>query len=895
MKHIVQVYFTTALFAIVWHLPLIGQQTQYNWKIGAAGEVYSYFGDLTNKFRLIQPTEKTIKPLSNINFESYGWSAERSLGAAWTLGLSYDKGVLTANDRQIGWNGELQSDSKNFTRSLNAKTKLKNYNLFLAYYLDNGSFFRKKAKLVPFVKIGAGLTSFSVFGDLYSNEQRYYYWPDGTIRNTEPGSSNSTILTQDGTFETELTKLKTEGKKYKTHVFTPSLGIGLKFRISQKLNLNLEYGAFFTQTDYLDDVASKYPSIYESEFQHYASNPANSTDAQRGNPNGKNDLFTFSSISLQYSFDKKPNEFQAPVIYTGSFLPPPSVSSDEKKEKGGKNESAIKASKQNRGVQAIEEVDSIVEISNFDTIIIVKKVIRDNRSISTFQDSLINQVEIEIPNQNLRDSIVIFSDEIEVIEAGKDTLFRDRVEIINTDSTVLDPLRQTEQEIETDLMKLDSVNDDSLHDSLENHSDTSLKVQERLINIDSTVIVDSAKIEIIMVDSLEIDSAKTDSININIPSKKVESQNIEGKETQSAKNIQKKENENSLKPETNSSDEELTSDLLDEIESLKKDLQNARISIGELKEVKQLTNEDHQALQRMEIMLKKLEASSAKASNEKMQIELKELKAETEGLQNEIRLLAVKNNSDIVEPRKSLNQSITSSDSLAAMYENMEILQAQLDSLRLDKLNKNNVESDSLVSIINGLQAALDSIINVQKKQEIEPQKRKALEIQIQEEQKKQQEIERIQEAASIKQKKLEEERKKMEAELKAKEKLENENNERQKLGIMAEEFGVQSVYFEKGSNEIPKSQMEVIANAVKLMLLHPEFKVEIKGFADPSGPKQINLKLAEQRAETIKESIENFGISEDRIVIPSNGEIDYRANSPQQGRRAQLILILEN
>ncbi len=61
----------------------------------------------------------------------------------------------------------------------------------------------------------------------------------------------------------DLQPLQTEGKKYSRCTVAVPFGLGMKFNISYKLNIGLEFGARKTFSDYLDDVSTNYPDIYE--------------------------------------------------------------------------------------------------------------------------------------------------------------------------------------------------------------------------------------------------------------------------------------------------------------------------------------------------------------------------------------------------------------------------------------------------------------------------------------------------------------------------------------------------------------------------------------------------------------------------------------------------------
>lgn len=895
--------FLTVLFVLTLaNCSLIGQQTQYNWKLSTSGGIYSYYGDLTDNFRLIQPTSRTIKPFDNINFESFGWSVERSLSDAWTIGLNYNKGVFTINDRAIDWNGELRLNNKYFSRSLNAQTKIKNYNLFFAYYLDNGNLLRKKATLSPYFKLGAGLTSFQVFGDLFTNGQRYFYWPDGTIRDAAPGTSNANIITQDGIFETNLTQLQTEGKKYKTTVFTPSLCLGLKFRVSQKLNLNFEYGFFFTQTDYLDDVAGKYLEDYSSDLQRYAANPSDLNDVYRGKPDGKKDLFTFSSFSMQYSFAKKPSAFQAPAIFTGSLLLPNSDSIS--RTPSAKEE--MEELSNNKHIYVIVEIDSTIEISNTDTTIIVTKVVRQKDDNIGRTDSMTVEVEVEADNELQKDSIST-SDEIEVIVDAEDTTTNKEISVRKEQLIAPDSTVYTEKEIEEELIRLDSMAAIQRSDSTVQKVDSTINTgidSTGKVDSDTTVVdepdmqkeprmdIDTVKISRELPDSISIDTVRIDSTKSPFPKKKIQIQNIDIEGNATARDTMRVNEEVPVNPEPEGRKQEIPSELLNEIQELKMELQATRNSVAKLEEVKELVLQDRETLQRIEKQLSELEAASESSQNNRLAEQLDQLKAETKRLKEEVRLLASKNNVVIVERGTNTEPPSTANDSISTLSAKVRATQAYLDSLRSDSTQViQSAVTDSLSRLVQKLQADLDEMRRIQKEKEISEQEQKEQEQKRLDELKKQQEIKRIQEEAAARQKHLEEEKERLEAALIEKEKKEKELAEKEKLEKIVKEFGLKSIYFDKNSTEITSQHMEVVTSAVKLLLAHPKLKIQVKGFADPSGSKELNLKLARQRALSVTEAIKNLGISEKRIEL-IGGEIDYNATLPSKGRRVDIALV---
>ncbi len=310
------------IFSLLYIILLIGpsslnaQQDAYHWRIGGYTGVMNYYGELNQRF--FAPNDAIIN--NTFDALSYGISLEKSLSQSWSNKFLYTNGKFYANDRAIHWNGNADTDRSNYERSLNARTDIQDLSMIFTYYFDNDRIFGRRAIVSPYVGFGFGITKFEVFGDLYDDlGNRYHYWSDNTIRNeaeTLDAGNDANIIDQNGKYETNLTDLGTE-KEYKTTILNIPFGVGLKFRLNSRFNLNLDYTARYAFTDYLDDVSGNYRASYDNELQEYASNPTNRDRERRGN-SSRNDFYSFASISLHYNFGKKVDKYIAPRIYPSS-------------------------------------------------------------------------------------------------------------------------------------------------------------------------------------------------------------------------------------------------------------------------------------------------------------------------------------------------------------------------------------------------------------------------------------------------------------------------------------------------------------------------------------------------------------------------------------------------
>ncbi len=292
---------------------IFAQQDKYNWRIGAHTGTMSYYGDLSSRYA--EANEQTRRITKNLDFLTHGLSIEKSLSPLWSLRLSGSYGQFVAEDRLINFKNELLTDEENFGRALNVKTEIIDGGLMLTRY------FGKKTFISPYITIGAGYTFFSPHADLFDAAgNRYHYWSDYTVRDiaeTAPDAFNADEIARDYDYETELAGLLTEGEDYETQTFSFPLGLGLKFRLSSRLNLNLETIVRYTLTDYLDDVSGEYLENYDNDLQQHAAVPGERLDGSfRGREDDAlNDIYAYSSISLHYNFGRKKERFEAPFIY----------------------------------------------------------------------------------------------------------------------------------------------------------------------------------------------------------------------------------------------------------------------------------------------------------------------------------------------------------------------------------------------------------------------------------------------------------------------------------------------------------------------------------------------------------------------------------------------------
>lgn len=84
------------------------------------------------------------------------------------------------------------------------------------------------------------------------------------------------------------------------------------------------------------------------------------------------------------------------------------------------------------------------------------------------------------------------------------------------------------------------------------------------------------------------------------------------------------------------------------------------------------------------------------------------------------------------------------------------------------------------------------------------------------------------------------------------------------------------TVIFGLGKSNVDAAQMASVAMIAKYMKNHPNSRLEIKGYASPEGNPELNQKLSEKRAQSVKDVlVKRYGVAADRLVVKGMGATD--------------------
>jgi K(+)-stimulated pyrophosphate-energized sodium pump len=98
-------------------------------------------------------------------------------------------------------------------------------------------------------------------------------------------------------------------------------------------------------------------------------------------------------------------------------------------------------------------------------------------------------------------------------------------------------------------------------------------------------------------------------------------------------------------------------------------------------------------------------------------------------------------------------------------------------------------------------------------------------------------------------------------------------------------------VHFETGSDDITAASKRILDGYAQALKANPDAKVELSGFADPSGDTARNLELAKHRAEKVRDALAAAGVAADRVALVKPTDIIVGSGTDAEARRVDIVL----
>jgi len=98
-------------------------------------------------------------------------------------------------------------------------------------------------------------------------------------------------------------------------------------------------------------------------------------------------------------------------------------------------------------------------------------------------------------------------------------------------------------------------------------------------------------------------------------------------------------------------------------------------------------------------------------------------------------------------------------------------------------------------------------------------------------------------------------------------------------------------VHFESGEHRITASGQRIVQGYAIALKSNPSAKVELSGYADPTGDATKNLQLAKERAIVVRDALVVDGVAAERIELVKPSDVIVGSGSDAEARRVDIIL----
>ncbi len=178
-----------------------------------------------------------------------------------------------------GLYGKVAENERSPARNLNFQSTIMQGEVDIMIYLDNNLIINRASRWSPYLFGGVGYMSFDPRTNLTNADKKpYYYWDDGTIRteaeyitvngvqvkdenaigHITPGTPEYNLTSLDDTYETKIDNTSdTESKKITKTGLTIPIGLGLRYKLSDKFDVCASGTYYMTMTDQLDGLKGK--------------------------------------------------------------------------------------------------------------------------------------------------------------------------------------------------------------------------------------------------------------------------------------------------------------------------------------------------------------------------------------------------------------------------------------------------------------------------------------------------------------------------------------------------------------------------------------------------------------------------------------------------------------
>lgn len=101
-------------------------------------------------------------------------------------------------------------------------------------------------------------------------------------------------------------------------------------------------------------------------------------------------------------------------------------------------------------------------------------------------------------------------------------------------------------------------------------------------------------------------------------------------------------------------------------------------------------------------------------------------------------------------------------------------------------------------------------------------------------------------------------------------------------------EYVLNDVYFDTGKSTLKANSFKALNDLVEVLKLKTNLVIEIQGHTDNVGKPEDNLKLSQERAETVKKYLSSKGIAASRVAAKGYGQTQPIADNTNEAGKAK-------
>lgn len=155
------------------------------------------------------------------------------------------------------FSGKFGATENSDSKHMNMLTEIRSGGINVLY--DFGNFLNDSYRIRPYVSLGLYGFEFLSKTDLKdASGKAYHYWSDGSIRDKAEGSADAQFsqeLKRDYVYESDIREQNNNNfGNYKEAAFAIPVGIGAIMKITDRIDLKLNYQYYFTSTDNIDGI-----------------------------------------------------------------------------------------------------------------------------------------------------------------------------------------------------------------------------------------------------------------------------------------------------------------------------------------------------------------------------------------------------------------------------------------------------------------------------------------------------------------------------------------------------------------------------------------------------------------------------------------------------------------